>query len=543
MSLLLKNFYNNWSEPVLTFDSKNNILYQNKSFEKIFGKLEESDYKDKLKKIEYKFYFDVCVLQSENITTYTPISNALKSEYNWGCYCVYQKNEKEFLNFTIKSINLKNWKIIYFHDITQETKAKSLEEENQKLKIQNQEFANTNTKAQSQAVKMALLNRIINTIRKSIDTKSLIETTLSELSIIFGAKKVYFLDKNFNIDYSFPNKKNDKEEKLKFSQEIQNGLLNGENLVNTELGENNVLMTRILIPVLNRDNLLGTFVIYTFEKNILQEEKELLTSISMHISSALLQAELFQEINKKNEELEKTLTELKETQLQLINSEKMASLGQLIASVAHEINTPLASISANNEIMKKLFEQYKNEMLDEINDIDEEAIKRITNIVRSLKRFVRLDEEERQSANINQELDLTLTLLKQKTKNKIKITKKYSDIPNINCYPNMLNQVFLNILMNAIQAIEKEKENGEIEIVTETKNDSLIIKISDNGAGIDESHKKKIFQAGFTTKKVGEGTGLGLAICKKIIDEHKGQINFESKKNKGTSFEIILPLI
>ena len=186
-----------------------------------------------------------------------------------------------------------------------------------------------------------------------------------------------------------------------------------------------------------------------------------------------------------------------------------------------------------------------------------------------------------QSANINDELDLTLNLLRKKNKKDINLVKKYGDIPLVECYPNMLNQVFLNILMNSIQSIEKQAgiENaglggsksaldvgcstlkddisvcgvryaGEIIVSTEIIDNVLIVKIQDNGAGIKEEDKKKIFQAGFTTKKVGEGTGLGLAICKKIIEKHKGEITFDStsyktkdgKIAKSTVFEIKLPV-
>ena len=204
---------------------------------------------------------------------------------------------------------------------------------------------------------------------------------------------------------------------------------------------------------------------------------------------------------------------------------------------------------------KKLYLQFKDsvdseifELLNDTNSIDFEAIKRIANLVQSLKRFVRLDETVVQKANINKELDLTLSILRHKTKKGIEIIKNYGQIDEIECYPNMINQVFLNILMNGIQSIEKEKGQsggGKIEIETKEEGCNLIIKITDNGSGIKESDKNKIFTAGFTTKKVGEGTGLGLAICKKIIEKHKGKITFDSKTlksgEKSTSFKIVIP--
>ena len=176
------------------------------------------------------------------------------------------------------------------------------------------------------------------------------------------------------------------------------------------------------------------------------------------------------------------------------------------------------------------------ELLSEINTIDKDAIQRINHLVVSLKKFVRLDEAELQDADINHEIDLTLDLIRHETKNKANIIKKYSDIPMIKCYPNMLNQVFMNILVNACQAI---KDKGDITITTEYKNKNLIITIEDTGIGIKDIDK--IFLAGYTTKGVGVGTGLGLAISSKIIAKHNGKIEVKSVVNQGSKFIITIP--
>jgi len=273
-----------------------------------------------------------------------------------------------------------------------------------------------------------------------------------------------------------------------------------------------------------------------------------LQSIATQLATAIVQASLFSQLKQQNETLENTLNELKETQLQLINSEKMASLGQLVAGVAHEINTPLGAINANNDLLAKLINKLDDttpqntiiENIKHLNNIDKEAIKRISGIVKSLKRFVRLDEAELQFADINKELDLTLELIKHETKNKVEIIKNYSDIPAIKCYPNMLNQVFINILVNACQSIEN---TGKITISTNIIEKNLVIKIKDTGCGIDENLKEKLFTIGTTTKKIGIGTGLGLAISKKIIEKHNGLIYFNSIKNQGSEFIIELPVI
>ena len=219
----------------------------------------------------------------------------------------------------------------------------------------------------------------------------------------------------------------------------------------------------------------------------------------------------------------------------------MASLGQLVAGVAHEINTPVASIKSNNGIVAKLLGSIEDadlkEMLTDINEIDKEAVNRISNIVTSLKKFVRLDEAELQEADINKELDLTLELIRHETKNRINVVKNYGEIPTIRCFPNMLNQVFTNILVNACQAIDGQ---GTITITTEYKNKKLVVKIKDTGKGIPQNQLSKIFSAGFTTKGIGVGTGLGLAICSKIIEKHKGEITVTSEVGKGSEFTITI---
>jgi len=607
MSTVLKSFYHNLKEPIIICDflpsenSKNGSskdfhsgfenlggVYFNKAFQNVFSDINPETGSKALRKLDYKFYFELCLLESENLKTYSPLKDAIFSKKNFTLYGMYQKNEREHLYFLIQAFSLKKYRILYFYDITKERMLERLLAENEKLKIQNREFSNTNSKAQNQAVKLALLNRIATNISKTIDIKDLLNTALNELCIIFGAKKAYFAKRlktkekeEFEVEYSYPENKSFAGEILRYDRQTTEDILDNKISILTCLKEYenatepmNSPCMRIILPIMDKENLNAVIVILTTKKNIEEIEKELLLGVSMQISGAITQAMLFKAISDKKEELEAALGELKETQLQLINSEKMASLGQLIASVAHEINTPLASICANNEIAKRFFDTNETfdkdivEILKDTNDIDKDAIKRITNLVQSLKRFVRLDEMTSQAANINEELDLTLNLLHHKLKKDIKLIKNYGEIPLVECYPNMLNQVFLNILMNSIQSIEKEAsiENaglsgaknyiGEITVTTAVFGDKLSVKIEDNGSGIKEEDKKKIFQAGFTTKKVGEGTGLGLAICKKIIEKHKGEITFEStsyrvkkegaaagsKVVKNTVFEIILPL-
>ncbi|MCP4633419.1 MAG: hypothetical protein GY855_10880 [candidate division Zixibacteria bacterium] len=160
------------------------------------------------------------------------------------------------------------------------------------------------------------------------------------------------------------------------------------------------------------------------------------------------------------------------------------------------------------------------------------------NIVRRLRSFARLDEAEIKEADIHDGIEDTLTLIHHDIKHRLTVEKDYGDIPLISCYPGRLNQVFLNLFVNANQAIE---DKGLIKIMTWMENEKVFITISDDGKGIPENEVSRIFDPGFTTKGVGVGTGLGLSICYQIIQDHRGEIKVESEIGKGTKFTIVLP--
>ncbi|HYR84627.1 MAG TPA: ATP-binding protein [Terriglobia bacterium] len=246
------------------------------------------------------------------------------------------------------------------------------------------------------------------------------------------------------------------------------------------------------------------------------------------------------------------VTREEEFQTQLIQSEKMASLGLLAAGVAHEINTPMGAIRSNTDIlsravrkMRQLIDTQHNRevnkllgILDEVCRNNDVAAERIMSIVGSLKNFARLDEADRKKVNIHEGLDSTLTLVRHELTHRIQLVKQYAELPEIVCFPNQLNQVFMNIVVNAIQAI---REHGTITIKTFRDHDSVKIAISDTGTGIAPENLGRIFDPGFTTKGVGVGTGLGLSISYKIVQNHRGKIDVESSGH-GSTFTITLPL-
>jgi two-component system NtrC family sensor kinase len=326
--------------------------------------------------------------------------------------------------------------------------------------------------------------------------------------------------------------------------------------------------------------------------NILKKEKEASQEEALRISlenEKLILEQNF-ELEKKVQErtlelqqstnaLEKTLNELKDAQSQLVESEKMAGLGQLTAGIAHEINNPINFVTANikplqldiddlNEIITKYesldlnanveeqlsaIEKFKKQIdLDFVqteikgllSGIDEGA-KRTAEIIRSLKNFSRLDESDTKPINLNEGIDSTFVLLRSTFPSNLKVVKNYGDIPLVECLPGKINQVFMNIISNGIHAIKnKETQREEEQVVVSTWQEGSFVKVSikDTGSGMSEETKQKIFEPFFTTKDVGEGTGLGLSIVFRIIESHRGNIDVLSNIGEGTEFIITLPV-
>ncbi len=284
------------------------------------------------------------------------------------------------------------------------------------------------------------------------------------------------------------------------------------------------------------------------------------------------------EIRESFQQLEKAHKDLKQTQTQLVQTEKMASLGQLAAGVAHEINNPMGFIMSNMRTMKeyvdtfkKLLTQYESlaatltakspeqeKLLQEIDslratedlayilkDVDQllsESIHgadRVKEIVQGLKSFARLDESEVKEANVNDCVEATLKIIWNELKYKCQVHKNLGVLPMIRCYPGQLNQVLINLLVNAAHAIP---EKGDVTIETNFAPPHVVIRISDTGKGIAKENLQRIFEPFFTTKAVGQGTGLGLSISYGIIQKHKGTIDVESEVGKGTTFTIRLPI-
>ena len=314
-------------------------------------------------------------------------------------------------------------------------------------------------------------------------------------------------------------------------------------------------------------------------------EVELLVAVGNQLAIAINQAELYTQsvdsariAQEQAAKLEVTLCELQQAQTQLIQAEKMSSLGQMVAGIAHEINNPVGFIFGNLTYteeytgkLMKLLQMYRDEYPEpspalqeatEVFELDfllddlpkmlssmQVGATRIRDIVRSLRNFSRLDESDMKKVNIHEGIDSTLMILEHRLKFQadrpaIQIVKEYGQLPLVECYAGLLNQVFMNIIANAIDVLQEPLENpGIIRIRTEVEGPLAVIRIADNGPGITDLVKQRIFDPFYTTKRIGSGTGMGLAISHSIIvEKHKGEIKCFSVVGKGTEFRIEIPI-
>ncbi|BAZ09253.1 two-component hybrid sensor and regulator [Calothrix sp. NIES-4071] len=327
------------------------------------------------------------------------------------------------------------------------------------------------------------------------------------------------------------------------------------------------------------------------------EHQEVLARINTHLELYQLRQKLEQRVQERTLELSDALENLKQSQIklqqsqvQLVHSEKMSALGNLVAGVAHEINNPVGFMIGNiypaieyiNDLfgliqlyqqefpspgnaiqayVKRIDLDYVREDLPKLLESMQQGAERIYNISQSLRTFSRADNECKQPFNIHDGIDSTLLILRHRLKANqnrpdIEIVKNYGELPLVKCYPGQLNQVFMNLLANAIDALEELNQNRSfteiaaspncITIITkaDTVNNTVIISIKDNGVGISKDKQQRIFDPAFTTKAVGKGTGLGLAIAKDIVvEKHMGKLECASTSTDGAEFIIEIPLL
>jgi two-component system, NtrC family, sensor kinase len=265
------------------------------------------------------------------------------------------------------------------------------------------------------------------------------------------------------------------------------------------------------------------------------------------------------ELAQANQDLQRLLAELQATQERLVMQAKLASLGQLVAGVAHELNTPLGAVVSNNDLFERCFARLRKTAaargladdkviardlaaIEELSAVTRAACSRMTHIVSELRTFARIDEADRKPIDLHEGLESTLVLCHHLIKGRIKVVREYGDLPQVECHPNQINQVFMNLIVNACQAMG---EGGTITLSTwaEPHLEKVNVAFSDTGPGITKENLARIFDPGFTTKGAGLGTGLGLSICFQIIEAHGGDISVESEPGRGARFVVSLPAV
>ncbi len=532
-------------ESLIICDENKNIVCQNTSASELFGN------KYSLSEIENYFTIDACFLSEEDIAKYNPLSEAVMTKECFKSETAYQTGHNEYKRLLIRGGNLENFRIIILSDLSEKyenaelkSALHSIEEKYEKLAKENQDNAKLKDISQENLIRAALINRVSMLIKGTFDTEEIIKTVLNEIAETLGVQGCFY---NESVKIWAKNLQNEKiesfPEKLPVVEKSRQA---------TVLNDNKSAV--LAVKVIYREESLGSLVFTNndMQKEWHKEEIALIEGISAQLAAVLYQSRLFEKLDKQKNELEDALIKLKEAQVQLIQSEKMASVGRLIAGIAHEINTPIGALKSNCELLtkksipltgKKIEDAELKSFIDlymQLDGINEEAVKRVSNLVKALKNFLHPDDANYKQTDIHENLKSTLLLLRHEFKDRIKIIEDYTELPAVNCFPDLLNQVFMNILLNASQSIEKF---GEITVKTEYLRDTdrARIIVSDTGKGIEPDNLEKIFDPGFTTKGVGVGTGLGLSISYKIIEKHKGSINVSSKISSGTSFIIEIP--
>jgi signal transduction histidine kinase len=317
------------------------------------------------------------------------------------------------------------------------------------------------------------------------------------------------------------------------------------------------LELELLVPILFGVDLLGAIGIgrkFSGER-IDADDRQLLRTLTNQSAIAIENAKSYDEIAQLNETLEARVDErtreLRDTQAQLVQNEKMVSLGQLVAGVAHELNNPIGFIHANlqliDEYIAKLTDKslpeparaHAREALEKLLASSREGTQRVKRIVEDMRTFSRLDQAELLEVDLHEGIDRTLSLMTPRLKHGIQVERDYGELPQVRCFAGQLNQVFMNLLMNACDALVG---SGTIRISTRATTDGVRLAFEDDGPGIPEEIRNRLFEPFFTTKTIGKGTGLGLSISHGIVQRHGGSIRVESKPGEGATFVIELPL-
>ncbi|MEH1836060.1 MAG: GAF domain-containing protein [Nostoc sp.] len=529
---------------------------------------------------------------------FVPIS---QGEKLWGLLVAYQNSQPRY--WQDEEINLLAQVGVQLGVALQQ--AESLKQ----VQVQAQKLAQAAARERKAAEREKALAATVEKIRQSLDIDTIFATSTEEVRRLLEVDRVTIY--RFRPDWSgefvaeslaqgwtpvreiIPIVADD------YLQETQGGdFVNGKILVIKDIYSANYSICHIalleliearaymIVPIFQGEKLWGLLAAYQNIKprDWQEDEVDLLMQIGTQLGVGLQQAELLKQTQHQKEELTQTIKELQHTQSQLIQSEKMAGLGQLVAGVSHEINNPISFIYGNityvtehAENLFKLLRLYQKQYPKATGEIQKQAAAldldfisddlpkiltsmkmgadRISQLVLSLRSFSRLDEAGMKTVDLHEGIDSTLLILQHRLQSQInsfaiEVVKQYGELPPLVCYPAQINQVFMNILNNAIDALENSQKAGKIidnpkiwirtEVIEEN---TILIWIADNGCGIPEMMRSRIFEPFFTTKQPGQGTGLGLSISYQIIvEKHGGNIKCVSEPGNGCEFWIAIPM-
>ncbi|MCC3408273.1 MAG: GAF domain-containing protein [Microcoleus sp. PH2017_10_PVI_O_A] len=530
----------------------------------------------------------------------TLVAPVMKGSELWGLLCVHQCSAP------------RNWESSEIQFVTQVSAQLSIALEQADLLAQTQQQA---VELQQATEQQRILFEVVAKIRESLDIKAIFKTATQEVCQFMQVDRIAVY--RFNSDWSgkyVAEFVKDGWIKLvgedintvwenSYLQEHRGGrYLNNEILVVDDIYqachsechftilEHFQVKAYAIAPIFVGQELWGLLAAYEHSGPRCWESSEVkfLAQIANQLGVAIQQADLLEETRGQSAQIAQNLKDLQQTQAQLIQTEKMSGLGQLVAGIAHEINNPVNFIYGNlnhatdyTKNLLSLLELYQQQHPDSspeigelAEDIDLEFLRsdlpkllfsmqvgadRIRQIVLSLRNFSRLDESQMKAVDIHEGLDSTLLILQHRLKSngdsaKIVLVKEYGSLPLVECYAGQLNQVFMNVIGNAIDAFDSDKLSDRKSVSPQIKIStavgqlngnvpSAVIRISDNGSGISESMRQRIFDPFFTTKPVGKGTGLGLSISYKIVvEKHGGVLKCSSESGKGTEFAIEIPI-
>ncbi|MEO0825794.1 MAG: GAF domain-containing protein [Cyanobacteria bacterium J06642_9] len=435
------------------------------------------------------------------------------------------------------------------------------------------------TALQKATQRQKALSHTIDKIRQSLDIDTIFTTTTQEVRQLLDVERVAIY--RFNTDWSGDFVADSIVDGWQPTRPAQGMIADRFSKVNQD---GQLPRNEVFVPISQGEQLWGLLMAYQTSTPRYWEEEEvrLLAQVGAQLGIAVHQAELLKQKQQQAEQLNQTLNDLQRTQAQLIQGEKMAGLGHLMAGIAHEINNPVSFIFGNvtpaqeyiTDLLDllRLYQQQYPEPTEaiqtKVDDIDLDFLaddlpklinsmqmgaSRIKEIVQSMRVFSRMDEAACKAVDLHQGIDSTLLILGHRLKAQdqrpaIEVEKSYDDLPLVNCYAGPLNQVFMNLLSNAIDALGEALPSGrfpQIQILTNwlREHDSVVIQIRDNGLGIPESILNNVFNPFFTTKPVGKGTGLGLSISHQVVTEiHQGKLECFSQPMAGTTFRIEIPI-